>query len=75
MEVDFVIHRGKELVGIEAKSGTEPDKKWLAGLIALNESVKLKRSILVYGGTRKYKHASGVEVFPVADFMREIDRL
>ena len=75
MEVDFVIQRGKELIGIVAKSGTDPDKKWFAGLSALNESVKLKRSILVYAGKRKFKHASGAEVFPVQDFMREIERL
>ncbi len=75
VEVDFVIQRGKELIGIEAKSGTDPEKRWFAGLQALKESVKLKRSILVYAGKRKYKHASGVEVLPVQDFMREIGRL
>ncbi len=75
VEVDFVIQRGKELIGIEAKSGTDPEKKWLAGLSALKDSVKLKRSILVYTGKRKYRHASGVEVLPVQDFMREIGRL
>lgn len=75
VEVDFVIQRGKELIGIEAKSGTDPEKKWFAGLSALNESAKLKRSLLVYAGKRKFKHASGVEVLPVQDFMQEIQRL
>jgi predicted AAA+ superfamily ATPase len=75
VEVDFVIQRGKELIGIEAKSGTDPDNKWFAGLLALKDSVKLDRSILVYTGKRKYKHASGVEVLPVRDFMQEIERL
>jgi len=75
VEVDFVIQRGKERIAIEAKSGTDPEKKWFAGLSALNDRVKLKRSILVYAGKRKYKSASGVEVLPVEDFMREIGRL
>ncbi len=75
VEVDFVIQRGKELIGIEAKSGTDPEKKWFAGLSALNESVKLKRSLLVYTGKRRFKHASGVEVLPVRDFMQEIQQL
>ncbi|MDD5216970.1 MAG: DUF4143 domain-containing protein [Candidatus Omnitrophica bacterium] len=72
VEVDFVIRKGKELIAIEAKSGIDPGKKWFAGLLALKDSVKLKRSILVYAGKRKYRHASGVEVLPVQDFMQEI---
>lgn len=75
VEVDFVIQRGKELIGVEAKSGTDPENKWFSGLSALNDSVRLKRSILVYAGKRKYKHASGAEALPVQDFMREIKRL
>ncbi|MBI1883554.1 MAG: ATP-binding protein [Chlamydiae bacterium] len=74
VEVDFVIERGRELIGIEAKSGTDPEKKWFAGLSALEDSVKLKRSILVYTGKRKYKHDSGVEVLPLQDFMKEVER-
>ena len=38
IEVDFVIERGKEIIGIEAKSGTDPDSKWFAGLAALKET-------------------------------------
>ena len=64
LEVDFVIERGKEIIGIEAKSGTEPDKKWFSGLSALKDAGKLKRSIIIYMGKRKYKHASGAEVIP-----------
>jgi len=75
VEVDFVVQQGRELIGIEAKSGTDPEKKWFAGLSALKDSVKLKRSILVYAGKRKYKHDSGTEVLPVQDFMREIESL
>ena len=75
VEVDFILERGKEIIAIEAKSGTEPDKKWFSGLSALQETGKLKRSILVYLGKRKYKHSSGTEVLPLQDFVREIRRL
>lgn len=75
VEVDFVIQRGKELIAIEAKSGTDPKTKWFSGLLSLKDSVPIKRAILVYAGKRKYKHASGVEVLPVQDFMEELDRL
>lgn len=75
LNVDFIVQRGKELIAIEAKSCSDPEKKWFDGLLALKDSVKLKRSILVYTGKRKYKHTSGVEVLPVHDFMIEIGRL
>jgi len=75
IEVDFVLERGKEIIGIEAKSGTEPDNKWFAGFSALKDTGKLKRAILVYMGKRKYNHGSGVEVLPVQDFIKEIDHV
>ncbi len=75
IEVDFVLERGKEIIGIEAKSGSEPDNKWFAGLSALKETGKLKRALLVYMGKRKYIHGSGVEVLPVQDFIKEVDHL
>ena len=64
VEVDFILERGKEIIGIEAKSGTEPDKKWFSGLSALKDTGKLKRSIVVYAGKRKYRNSSGAEVLP-----------
>lgn len=73
IEVDFLLERGRDIIGIEAKSGTEPDSKWFAGLLALKESGHLKRAIIVYMGQRKFKHSSGVEVMPFNDFIKEID--
>ncbi len=75
VEVDFILEQGKEIIAVEAKSGTEPDNKWFAGLDALKETGKLKRSFLVYAGKRKYKHRSGAEVLPVNDFMQELGRI
>ena len=72
VEVDFVIERGKELIGIEVKSGAEPDRRWFAGFSALKETGKLKRSIVVYLGKRKYTHASGTEMLPLSDFIKEL---
>jgi len=75
LEVDFVIERGKEIIGIEAKSGAEPDNKWFAGLSALKETGNLRRAIVVYTGKRKYRHASGAEVLPFNDFINELDKM
>jgi predicted AAA+ superfamily ATPase len=75
VEVDFIIERGKELFAVEAKSGARPANNWLSGLRALGADVKLSRSILVHSGTRKYRHASGIEILPLEEFMREIARL
>jgi uncharacterized protein len=75
VEVDFVIERGKEIIGIEAKSGIEPDKRWFAGLSALKETGKMKRAIIVYPGKRRYKNNSGIEVLPLNDFVAEIKHL
>ena len=72
VEVDFILERGKKIIGIEAKSGTEPDKKWFLGLSALKDTQKLERSIIVYMGKRKYKNIAGVEVLPLPDFIREL---
>ncbi len=75
VEVDFVLERKNNLIAVEVKSGTEPDNKWFAGLSALKETGKVKRSILVYMGKRKYKHSSGAEVLPVQDFVKALDNL
>jgi len=75
VEVDFVIEREKEIIGIEAKSGTEPDKRWFAGLSALKETGRMKRGIVVYPGKRKYTHSSGIEVLPFDDFVAKIRTL
>jgi len=68
--VDFIIERGKEIIGIEAKCGENPDNRWFSGLSALKETGLLRRAIVVYAGNRKYKHASGAEVVPFGDFIK-----
>ena len=75
VEVDFVIERGNEVLGIEVKSGIAPNPSWFAGLKALKEVGRLKRSIVVYLGNRKFKHDSGAEVLPLNHFLNEIPKL
>jgi len=75
LEVDFVLERGKELIGIEVKSGSHPDNRWFAGLEALKETGKLKKAIVVYLGNRRYKNTHGVEVIPINEFIKEIHTL
>lgn len=72
IKVDFIIERGKEIIGIEAKAGENPDKEWFSGLSALKDAGRLKRAIVVYAGNRKFKHASGAEVMPFGDFIKEL---
>ena len=75
IEVDFILERKNEIVAIEAKSGTDPDNKRFTGLSALKDSGKLKRAMIVYAGKRKYKHSSGVEVWPIAEFAGGIEKI
>jgi predicted AAA+ superfamily ATPase len=75
IEVDFLLERGKELIGVEVKSGSVPNSSWFSGLQALKETGRLKRSIVVYLGDRKYRSGSGVEVLPVLDFLAVLRRL
>lgn len=75
IEVDFLIERGKEIIGIEVKSGDNPNNSWFSGLKALKQTGKLNRAILVYLGKRKYLDSSGIEIMPFEYFLSEIKNL
>ncbi|MFT5207787.1 MAG: putative AAA+ superfamily ATPase [Candidatus Omnitrophota bacterium] len=75
IEVDFVLERGKEIVGVEVKSGINPISNWYGGLKALKEARKVKRCIVVYLGDRKFKHDLGIDVLPLKDFIKELPNL
>lgn len=69
VEVDFVIQRAQKLIAVEVKSGEQPRSDWFSGIDALSESGKVERKILVYLGKRKFISESGVEVFPLEEFI------
>jgi predicted AAA+ superfamily ATPase len=75
IEVDFIVERGRESIGIEIKAGGQPRRDWFSGLQALQEAGKLKRALLVYLGHRRFKHPSGIEVLPLKDFLAEFPAL
>lgn len=72
VEVDFILERSKVSIGIEVKSGTQLNSKWISGLKALRDSGHIQRAIIVYLGSRKYRHSSGIEVYPLQDFLNEL---
>jgi predicted AAA+ superfamily ATPase len=61
------------LVAIEVKSGRRVGESELRGLRALGELPQVKRRLLVYRGDRRLKTADGIEILPVATFLRQIE--
>ena len=71
-EVDFVLQVGRELWGIEVKSGRDVRSDWLSGFDSLASNVRmLKRRIVVFLGPRS-QHAKGVEILSLKDFLGEL---
>lgn len=70
-EVDFIIVDGRKKTGLEVKSSRTWKKEFGNGLKTLLEEKKIQRAMAVYTGDRRLKDG-GIEVFPVADFCREL---
>jgi predicted AAA+ superfamily ATPase len=80
LEVDFVVQlerqtssRRARIICIEVKSSRRWDRRWEAPMRDLSASAKVSvaRMIGVYLGETRYRF-DGVEVRPVADFLREL---
>jgi uncharacterized protein len=69
IEVDFVIG---EKIGIEVKSSQRITAKEEKGLRALHEEIKLERRIIVCNESAQRITDSGVEIYPVEDFLRNL---
>ena len=69
LEVDFVI--GTE-IGIEVKSTGRVRERDAAGLIALGEELPLRHRIIVAHEHERSRLDSGVEVIPVAEFLKAL---
>jgi uncharacterized protein len=69
LEVDFVI--GDE-VAIEVKAAERIRKSDLKGLRALAEELPLKRKIVVCLGSSRLQEDDGIEILPLADFLKEL---
>jgi predicted AAA+ superfamily ATPase len=71
IEVDFVL--GDMQVAVEAKSGARITRDHLSGLRALKEDhPRVARRIVVCREPRARKTEDGIEVLPVASFVRQL---
>ena len=73
-EVDFVLSRGRECVAVEAKASRRWRTEYLAGLRAVADLPGLRRRIVVYLGDEELRPEPGIEVLPVEQFLRELER-
>ena len=73
IEVDFVLQRGKDLIGIEAKTSRQFSEAAVKGLRALEGLPNLRRRILVYLGERPGKTRDGIEIMPVRNLVHLIE--
>ncbi len=71
-EVDFLLRRGRDWLAIEAKSGTGAGPDELRGLRAIEGLNGLRRRLLVHRGERRLTTADGIEVWPVATFLKAL---
>ncbi len=67
-EVDFVLRRGGDLLGIEVKATARYHTRLLKGLRALGGVQGLRRRVLVYTGEQTFRSADGIEIWPVRRF-------
>jgi len=73
VEVDFLLRRGKSFVALEAKASRQFFDKGIRGLRAIAELPGIKRRIVVYLGERRMRTADGIEVLPLAEFLRQVE--
>lgn len=74
-EVDLVIERDADFVGIEIKAGRNVAKTDTRGLLSLEQLVGRKKPLrkwIVYRGERRQRFESGVEVWPVIEALQAL---
>jgi uncharacterized protein len=73
-EVDFVLSREGGSIAVEVKASTRWRPEFLKGLRAIEGLPGLTRRLVVYLGQEELRPEPGVEVLPVANFLRELER-
>lgn len=68
IEVDFVLRRGRKVIGIEVKSSARFSDSWCKGLRAFRHIDGFERGVLVYTGKERMRTRDGIDVMPVTDF-------
>lgn len=74
VEVDFVVRRGASHVAIEVKAKTTVSTRDMKGLRAIAPLSGLTRRLVVFLGDRPFRTDDGIEVLPVAQFIREVEQ-
>ncbi|HXV61737.1 MAG TPA: AAA family ATPase [Vicinamibacteria bacterium] len=69
LEVDFLVH---DRVAIEVKAKSRVSPRDYKGVLALGEELDLDRRIVVCDEARRRSDDVGVEIFPVAEFLRDL---
>ena len=68
-EVDFMI---EDRVAVEVKAKPRVNRRDYKGILALSEELDLERRIVVCGESRRRRDEDGVEIVPVASFLKEL---
>jgi predicted AAA+ superfamily ATPase len=71
-EVDFLLARGGRCVALEVKSSPRVQDAHLKGLRAIAALPKLHRRAVVYAGERSQRTPDGIDIWPVATFLRHV---
>ena len=71
-EVDFLLQRGDELLGVEVKATDRYHTGLLKGLRLLDALPGVARRVLVYTGERLFRSTDGIEIWPARHFAERV---
>ncbi len=72
-EIDLVLRRGSELIGVECKRADAP--RMTPSIRIATEDLGLSRVVVLYPGARRYRIAENVEAVPLAALARNVSIL
>jgi predicted AAA+ superfamily ATPase len=71
VEVDLIVERGAQRIGVEIKSGSRIDLADLKNLRSAIEDLRLTRAWLVNQSGRRYAAAPGIQVIPARELLED----
>ena len=71
-EVDFLLERDGELLGVEVKATDRYHTGLLKGLRVMGPLPGVVRRVLVYTGERPFRSADGIEIWPARHFAERV---
>ncbi|MDA0323518.1 MAG: DUF4143 domain-containing protein [Verrucomicrobia bacterium] len=74
IEVDFILKRGDDMIGIEVKSSGNFSNKWCRGLRAMQELPGLRRRIVVCPSGSPMQTSDGIDILPFAHFAQALSQ-